>query len=211
MKWTLGLALALILGALWWSGALAELSDAEQLRELVAQAGLAGPIVFVGVVVLLFPLLLAGPAIWISGTIWPIPIAIVYAGVASTLASASFFGLARWLARDWASARIPDNVRKYEERLESHPVRTIVVLRALLWINPAVDILIGVSRVSIPTYLGASAAVLAPLTAMHVVFPAKGIEFASAAPDWLAPAAGVAAVAGVAIWLLRKRRVAVVE
>ena len=211
MKWILGLALGLILGVLWWTGALAELADADQLRELVAGAGLAGPIVFVGIVTLLFPVLLAGPPIWISGTIWPIPLAIVYAAIASTVASLIFFGLARWLGRDWAAERIPDKLRKYEQRLERHPYRTIIVLRALLWINPAVDVLIGMSGVSTVAYLGASALVLAPLTVLHVTLPAKGIELATAAPEWLGPAMGVALVAGIAVWVIRKRRLPVAE
>ncbi len=206
MKWILGVVLLFIVGGLWWSGMLAELSDADSLRVRVADAGIAGPLVFVGIVTLLFPVFLAGPPIWLSGSIWPIPLAIVYSAIASTVASVLFYALARWLGRDWAAGHIPERVREYEARLEQYPYRTIAVLRVLLWINPAVDILIGVSGVSTRAYLLGSAAVLGPLTVLHVTLPAKGIALAGEAPEWLGPAAGVALVIGIAIWLVRRRR-----
>lgn len=208
MKWVIGFSVLALVAGLWWTGALEQLSNTDRLRALVEDAGMAGPFVFIGLVVLLFPVFLAGPPIWLSGTIWPIPLAILYSAVASTVASVLFYGVARYLGHEWAAERIPEKVRRYEERLEQHPLRTLVLLRLLLWINPAVDILAGVSNVSTRSYLIGSAIALFPLTFVHVILPAKGVEFAGAAPDWLGPAVLAAIVIVGAVLFARRRSAA---
>ncbi|HSB97196.1 MAG TPA: hypothetical protein VLC91_12150, partial [Spongiibacteraceae bacterium] len=74
------LVLAIIAGfaALWWSGTLAQLSDINWIRAKVEAAGWFGPLLFLLLVIVLFPLFLAGPLLWLSGTIWPLPLAITY-------------------------------------------------------------------------------------------------------------------------------------
>lgn len=210
VKWLVAAAAAALFVCAVWSGALAELADPERLRGLVRDAGPAGPVVFVAVVVILFPVLLAGPPIWLSGTLWPLPLAILYSALASAVASGIFYLLARRLGRDWAAARIPDRLRPYEARLEQRPLRTVVVLRLLLWINPAVDLLVGVSSVPTRSYVVGSVLVLAPLTVFHVTVPAKGIDLARALPrDFWPIAVGILAallVLGMAASRLRARR-----
>ncbi len=205
MKWVLLCAAAALLGWLWWMGTLAELSDPDRLRVMVDDAGAAGPLAFVGLVLLLFPVMLAGPPIWLSGSLWPIPLAILYSAIASAVPSLLFYAAARRLGREWAADRIPARLRRYEERLEQHPLRTVVLLRLLLWINPAVDILVGVSAVSTRNYLIGSAIVLAPATVVHVVLPAKGIELAGDMPAWLWPALGVLLAVGLTSLFVRNR------
>ena len=140
---------------------------------------------------------------------WLLLEATVLTGVARlALTLVSFRRLARWLGRDWAERHVPEKLKRYEEKLEQHPIRTVVVLRLLLWINPAVDIAVGVSGVSLAAYVIGSVIALAPLTVLHVTLPAKGIELAGEAPDWLLPVVVVSAAMGLTIWLVRRRRAA---
>ena len=53
---------------LWWTGLLAELSDADRIRSWLDQAGPFGPLLFFLVVFALLPIFLAGPPIWLSSS-----------------------------------------------------------------------------------------------------------------------------------------------
>jgi uncharacterized membrane protein YdjX (TVP38/TMEM64 family) len=174
-----------ILGALWASGSLSELTDTERIQELVAEAGPFGPLVFILVAMLLCPVFLLGPPVWASGAIWPLPLAILYSFVASLAASLLTNGFARLLGQSWAQKHVPDKLRRYEDRLEARPIRTVVLLRILLWANPLVDLLVGVSRASFRAYLLGTLIGLAPTTAFQVILGKKGIELAAKAPSWV--------------------------
>lgn len=186
-------------------------ADREQLAALVESAGALGPILFVALIVALFPVFLIGPPVWASLALWPAPLAILYSSVGCFVASVIFYALARSLGQEWAQPRIPDKVRKYEDRLIAHPVRTIIVMRLLIWANPAVDLLIGVSRVRRRDYLLATAVGLLPATAAQVLVVGKGIGLALDLPRevWIAVAASVAAL--LVVRRLRDRRVAGAE
>jgi uncharacterized membrane protein YdjX (TVP38/TMEM64 family) len=180
--------------------------DREQLAALVESAGALGPILFVALIVALFPIFLIGPPVWASLALWPAPLAILYSSIGCFAASVLFYTLARSLGQEWAQPRIPDKVRKFEERLVEQPLRTVVVMRLLIWANPAVDLLIGVSRVRPRDYLLATAVGLVPATAAQVLVVGKGIGLALDLPlgVWLAAGAVVAALLGVR--RLRERR-----
>ena len=170
---------------LWWTGLLAELSDADRIRSWLDQAGPFGPLLFFLVVFALLPIFLAGPPIWLSSSVWPLPLALFYSLVAGILAGIPFFLLVRRWGRNWAQGRIPERVRRWEERLEAHPISTVMILRLLLWINPAVDLLVGISKVSLRDYLIGTVVGLIPPTIFQVVVGAKGIEWAQRAPGWV--------------------------
>ena len=198
-------AAVLIVVYLWWSGAFTELADAQRIRTLVHDAGPAGPVLFFLVLLVLFPVFLAGVPIWLSSTLWPMPEAILYSGIGSLLIGLPFFLIARHWGREWAQDRIPESVRRWEDRLEQRPLVAVVGLRLFLWINPAVDLLIGVSHVTTRDYLLGTAAALVPLTVFHVTVGAKGMEWASQAPDWLWIALAATGVAFLGFRALRAR------
>jgi len=184
-KIVIAAAVLTVVGALWASGSLTNLTDAERIQELVAEAGPFGPLVFILVAMLLFTVFLLGPPVWASGAIWPLPLAILYSFVASLAASLLTYGFARLLGQSWAQKHVPDKLRRYEDRLEARPTLTVLLLRILLWANPFVDLLVGVSRVSFSAYLLGTLIGLAPTTAFQVILGKKGIELAAEAPSWL--------------------------
>lgn len=184
-KLLFAIAALAVVGALWASGVLSDLTRAERIEELVERAGFFGPLVFILVAVLLFAVFMLGPPVWASGAIWPLPLAILYSVIACILASLLTYAFARWMGRGWAQQRVPDRLRRYEDRLEERPLLTVLLLRILLWANPLVDLLIGVSRVSLTAYLLGTIAGLLPTTVFQVVVGKKGIELAVEAPGWV--------------------------
>jgi uncharacterized membrane protein YdjX (TVP38/TMEM64 family) len=66
------------------------------------------------------------------------------------------FSYARFVARDWVSARIPARFRKYDEALERSEFRTVFTLRLLFWMPQVLHAFLGVSRVPFWTHFWAS-------------------------------------------------------
>jgi uncharacterized membrane protein YdjX (TVP38/TMEM64 family) len=206
----IGMALLLAVAAIAIvaSGRADEFANAEYLAQQVERAGPLGPILFIALIVALFPIFLIGPPIWASLALWPAPLAILYSSVGCFLASLIFYALARWFGQEWAQPRIPDKIRKYEERLLEHPFRTIVVMRLLIWANPAVDLLIGVTRVSPRDYLLATAVGLVPSTAAQILIVGTGLGMALELPKEIWGAVGIAIGAFLLFRTLRKRQAA---
>ena len=188
------------------SGRADEFANAEQMASLVERAGLLGPILFIALIVALFPIFLIGPPIWASLALWPAPLAILYSSIGCFAASVIFYALARSFGQEWAQPRIPDRIRKYEDRLVEHPFRTIVVMRLLIWANPAVDLLIGVSRVRPRDYLLATAVGLLPSTAAQILIVGTGLGMALELPKEIWITAGIAIGVLLLVRTLRKRR-----
>jgi len=206
IKWLLAIALIAGFAALWWSGALAQLSDKEWIKAQVEAAGWYGPLLFLLLVIVLFPLFLAGPLLWVSGAIWPLPLAIAYSCTAALLASFLYFFIARWLGQEWAARHIPAKVREYEAKLEAYPARTIMALRLFLWINPAVDFLIAITKIPTMSYLIFTSIVFIPSTAMQVVVATLGINFITHLPTWAFIVLGTAIALAIVVVMAIKRR-----
>jgi len=207
IKWLLLAAIIAGFAALWWSGALAQLSDMGWIRAKVEAAGWFGPLLFLLLVIVLFPLFLAGPLLWLSGTIWPLPLAITYSCTAALLASFFYFFIARALGQEWTARHIPAKIRDYEAKLENYPARTIMALRLFLWINPAVDCLIAITKIPTASYLIFTTLVFIPSTAMQVAVATLGIDFITHLPVWVLVVLGgiVALTVGVLIVLKRRK------
>jgi len=155
--------------ALWWSGSLDTLTDMDLIQAKIEAAGYFAPVLYGLIMLVSFPILLAGPVVWVSVSLWSFPIAFLYAYLASNFVGWVFFAATRHFGRDWAASRIPEKMRRYEEKLESNPARTIILLRLLLWINPAFDMLIGATSISTRTYVVSTALILIPMTLGHLI------------------------------------------
>ncbi|MFP6664197.1 MAG: VTT domain-containing protein [Deltaproteobacteria bacterium] len=169
---------------LWWSGIFAEMGNTEEIRDLVQDAGAAGPVLFMALIVVLFPVFLAGVPIWISASLFPVVEASIYSWIGGGVAGVVVFLFARHWARDWAQSRIPERVRRWEERLEQRPLLTVIALRAFLWINPAADMFLSLSRVSTRDYVLGTAIGIVPATLFHVILGLQGMEYIDHVPNW---------------------------
>ena len=195
---------ALLMFVLWWTGTLSQMVRPEVLRRLVTDAGPAAPLMFIAVLVPLNPFFLAGAPVWISSTLFPLHLAMVYSIAGVVIASAGTHAAARYLGRDWARGRIPKRIHRFGERLERNPLRGVATLRMLLWINPGVDLLTAVSQIRMRDYLLGTLLGIALPTVLRVYIGQKGIEAASGSPAWFWVTVALVAIAAVAVHRYRQ-------
>ncbi|HVR19359.1 MAG TPA: VTT domain-containing protein, partial [Polyangiaceae bacterium] len=88
--------------------------------------------------------------------IWPWQTAFALSMTGTMCASVVGFSFARFVARDWVSARIPERLRKYEAALERNAFRTVVLLRFVFWMPQVLHSFLGVSRVPFWTHFWGS-------------------------------------------------------
>ena len=196
-----------------WNADLFEYASPERVRATVAAAGIAGPLIFIALLIPLNVFFLAGPPIWISATLWPTPLAVTYSIIGAVVASIGTYALARQLGRDWARSKIPARVRRYEDRLERNPVRMVATMRLVFWLNPGIDLLLAVSRVRRRDYVLATLVGMVPFTALRVVIGEKGVRAAAVAPQWFWPSVAAALAAALALrcYKVRARRAAIAK
>jgi uncharacterized membrane protein YdjX (TVP38/TMEM64 family) len=152
----IGLVLVVV-GAAWASGLFARVGEPKILaRELVAMGGW-GYFAFIAVFTVLQPFGLPGIVLVVAAPlIWPWKTAFALSMTGAMAASLVGFTFARFLARDWVAARIPTRLRRYDEALERHAFKTVVVLRFILWMPQLLHAFFGVSKVRFSTHFWGS-------------------------------------------------------
>lgn len=161
------LIVAAVVGAVWAvraTGA-ADLADEERLRDIVADAGMLGPLVFVGLMVVLVPLNVPGiafviPSTALFGTTGGIALSMVGGYVASMVGVVG----ARRLGRTAFETRMPARVRGWEARLSARGFWGVVVVRSCTYLMQPVDWLCGVSSMPMRTVATATFVGLVPPT-----------------------------------------------
>lgn len=191
---------------LWWNGTLGRMIEPDRIRAMADAAGPAAPLAFIVLLIPLNPVLLAGAPIWVSSTVFPLHLAIIYSIIGATVASAGTHALASYFGREWARERIPHKLHGFRDRLESHPLKTVATLRILLWINPGVDLLMAVSRVRPLDYLIGTLVGIALPTAVRVYIGYIGIEAVGDSNAWIWAVIPITIAAIVGFRLYRKSR-----
>jgi uncharacterized membrane protein YdjX (TVP38/TMEM64 family) len=143
------LALIIALLGAWHSGAFRTFSDVDQVRALLDSWGPWAYVFFLGSFSVLQPLGI--PAFfWVlpAAILWPFQVAFPLS-LAGALGAASIgFLFARYLARDWVAARLPDRLRRFDDRLETHGLRAVILIRLVFLLSPPTHWLFGLSKVS---------------------------------------------------------------
>jgi len=175
-------AVVLAIASAWALGAHEHLTP-ERVAEVVGRAGVFGPIAFVALFaaaeVVHVPGLLF---VFAAAALWPPATAIPTAYVGALTASLVVFLIARHITGDTVRERLPDWLLRYEARLESHGLRTVIALRLVLFLLPAVHWLLGASRVSFRDFFLGTALGLAPGV---IAFALLGREAAARFAPWL--------------------------
>ena len=134
--------------------------------------GNAGPPLFVGVFVLGALLGLPGMAFVVGGRLAFGPeLGFVLGYFGGLLACLAPFLLARRIGRTGdATPWRPKTalVRRAFESLESRPIRSVVVLRLVLWFNPPLSYALALSKIPTRAYLTGCALALAPVVGLAV-------------------------------------------
>jgi uncharacterized membrane protein YdjX (TVP38/TMEM64 family) len=151
-----GLVLAL-LAAAYYFGIFARLSEPRALGDALVAMGAWGYVAFVLAYTLLQPFGVPGTIFIVAAPlIWPWQTAFALSMVGTMSASVVGFSFARFVAKDWFSARVPARLRKYDEALARNAFWTVVVLRLLLWMPQALHAFFGVSKVRFWTHFWGS-------------------------------------------------------
>lgn len=155
----LGLVGLVLVGlvAAWRSGVFASLGEPRALGDALVAMGGWGYLAFIVAYAVLQPFGVPGTVFIIAAPlIWPWHVAFALSMVGTMLASVVGFSFARFVARDWVSARIPARLRTYDEALERHAFETVVVLRLIFWMPQVLHSFFGVSKVGFWTHFWGS-------------------------------------------------------
>ena len=184
--------LVMLLGGWAW------LTDDGNVEDLLTDTGVVGPIIFVFVMWLTQPLGVPGFVYMVpAGIVWPYPLAIALAWIGNMGASYLAFIFARWFAKDWVQARIPDGMHRYDRQLAEGGVWPVVMLRLVFGQLPPADWLLGVSKVSTKSFLIGTGIGIIPGVVLFVVAGGGMYEYLtemSATTRWILVGAVVALV-----------------
>jgi len=184
-------ALALLLAAaiaLAVSGAYEALAP-ERLRATIEGLGPLGPVLFVVAFAVLEPLHFPGLIFLLTAPlVWPLPLAFALSLAGSVGAGVVALVVARWLARDWVQARMPDSFRAWDQRLAEHGFRTVVLIRLVTFLWPEAHWGIGLSSVRVTPAVVGSLVGFAPGIALFTWFGARMTAWFARLPrdTWLA-------------------------
>jgi uncharacterized membrane protein YdjX (TVP38/TMEM64 family) len=152
------IALVLVLlASAWHFGVFSRVGEPRALADTLIRAGAWGYLTFVVAYALLQPFGVPGTGFVVAASlIWPWPTAFALSMVGTMAASVVGFSFARFVARDWVSARIPQRLRKYDAALERSAFQTVVVLRLIFWMQLMLHSFFGVSKVGFWTHFWGS-------------------------------------------------------
>ncbi|HEY0254993.1 MAG TPA: VTT domain-containing protein, partial [Kofleriaceae bacterium] len=173
------LVAAALVGA-YEAGLLARFADPKTLVADIVAMGAWGYVAFVVAYTLLQPFGVPGTIFVIAAPlIWSWPIAFALSMVGTMAASVVGFSFARFIAKDWISARVPLRLRKYTEALERNAFQTVVILRLIFWMPQVLHFFFGVSKVKFSTHFwGSLVGYVPPLLAVSYfgsqIFDASG-------------------------------------
>lgn len=154
-----------LVAAVVTSGVLGRFTDQDELQATIDRAGVWGPLLFVGLMVLLVPLNVPGllfvvPATTLFGTAGGVALSLIGGFLASTIGIVG----ARRLGRDAFIARLPPRLRRLEARLCERGFWAVVALRSVTFLLQPVDWLCGLTRMPMRTVLSATFVGLVPPT-----------------------------------------------
>ena len=194
-----------LLAIAYRAGVLQHFAEPARARDALVALGPWGYVAFIGSYALLQPFGVPGTVFILAAPlIWPWPIAFALSMTGTMAASVVGFSFARFVARDWVTARIPARFRRYEEALERRAFATVVVLRFVFWMPPLLHAFFGVSRVRFSTHFwGSLVGYVPPLLAVSF-FGQRLFDWMKSLPREAWIAAGVALV-GVALIALALR------
>ncbi len=147
----------LSLAAAYHFGVFARVAQPKALAETLVEMGAWGYLAFIVAYTVLQPFGVPGTIFIVAAPlIWPWKTAFALSMLGTMGASVVGFSFARFMAKDWVSARIPARLRKYDEALERSAFRTVVVLRLIFWMPQALHFFFGVSKVRFWTHFWGS-------------------------------------------------------
>jgi uncharacterized membrane protein YdjX (TVP38/TMEM64 family) len=202
----------LTLAAAWHLGIFARVAEPRLLARELVEMGAWGYLAFILAYTVLQPFGVPGTIFIVAAPlIWPWKTAFALSMVGTMAASVVGFSFARFVARDWVSAKIPAKLRKYDDALERNAFETVAVLRLVFWMSQVLHSFFGVSKIGFWThFFGSLVGYVPPLLLVSYLgaemFDASGALRLQAWPIMAALFIGSLAIAAIA--RIRQRRMA---
>lgn len=165
----LALGICLVGGA--WYFNLAQYITLDNARELKADLGLWGPCVFVAAFIV-GELLQVPSILWIfiAGLIWPWWFALPLSLIAACIAAITAFLVARYFLGHGFHKKLPADLKRLNERLNSAPIRTVILIRLTTFLSPLLHWVLAASSIRIGPFIIGTAIGLIPGTLAIVLF-----------------------------------------
>lgn len=165
LRAAVGIGIVALVAAVVTSGVIGRFSDQDELQATIDAAGVWGPLLFVGLMVLLVPLNVPGllfviPATTLFGTVGGVVLSLIGGFLASTVGIVG----ARRLGRDAFIARLPPRLQRLESKLCERGFWAVVALRSVTFLLQPVDWLCGLTRMPMRTVLAGTFVGLVPPT-----------------------------------------------
>ncbi|MCH7598444.1 MAG: TVP38/TMEM64 family protein [Myxococcales bacterium] len=199
----------LAIGALGYFGGYFQYLDPVHLRELLEAAGPWGPLAVIVLFAVFEPFGAPG-AIFIlaSATLWPFWLAFTVNILGAIGAGMLGFTFARYLGRDWVEGRMPERLRKWDERLSKDGLPKVILFRLIFFLNPASHWALGLSRVKVPAAILGTAIGFIPGVSLLTYFGAELLDWFNDQPTEVWIGVAVAIIATIIIFKIRKRTTA---
>ena len=91
-----------------------------------------------------------------ASLVWPPVEAIIYGWLATIGCALTSFAFGRFMAREWVEAHVPEKFKKYQDRLERHTFKTVLVLRLVFFTTPMLQFMYGAVRLRFWPWLAAT-------------------------------------------------------
>ncbi|MGB5812227.1 MAG: VTT domain-containing protein [Polyangiales bacterium] len=139
--------------------------DPNELRLYVRDAGALGAVLFVLAYSFLQPFGINGLVFLLSAPLIWNPAEAFLLNWAGTVGTGIFsFAVGRFIAKDWVQKRLPERVRRFDERLHTRGFVTVLLLRLVFYTMPTLQYALGVSRVRMVPFLAGTVLGVAPFT-----------------------------------------------
>jgi uncharacterized membrane protein YdjX (TVP38/TMEM64 family) len=142
-----------LLGLAWYGDAFQAFGDLDRTRTLLESFGPWAYVAFVASFTVLQPF--GVPAIfWVlsAALLWPFELAFPLSLAGAVGGASVGFVFARYLARDWVAARVPERLRHIDKRFAARGLAGVVLVRLVFHLFPPTHWALGLSSVSYGVY-----------------------------------------------------------
>jgi len=160
----------------------------DRLREVLTDAGPWGPVLIVVLFATLEPFGVPGAIFLLAAaTLWPFWLALLVNWLGSTGAGMIGFAFARYFGRDWVEGRMPERIRKWDDRLSQKGLSAVILFRLFFFLNPASHWALGLSRVPASTAFFGTVLGFGPAILLWTYFGSRILDWfkAQTAATWI--------------------------
>lgn len=185
------------------------LREPERLGDWLDATGALAPLLYVAVFAGLSPFGLPAVLMVVAAAgVWPLGWAFALSWAGAVGAGVVGFGFARWLARDWVVAHLPERFRHLDTRAGERPLATVLLLRLFFFLAPPAHWALGVSQVGFGTHLLGTTLGYVPWVLAYTLAGRGAVELVRSQPPWVwIPVGALFAAVWLAVgWQLRGRR-----